>query len=217
MRGTRPTDRATDEDHPDQATRCQPRVGSARPRSLPDVRAGVHISALYSRPGERDALLYPYLHDGLVHAQRCTAYLAGGARQTLLNRLSTDIDVEAVRSSGQLDVRNAAEQPFTSDISYAEAASHLWEGLVAQRGRGEFHFARFTVETTRWLPHLRRPHELLRFESQLTSLALGHPITLMFMYDLSDLDGALIIELARTHQTLWACGVALANPYYTAT
>jgi hypothetical protein len=217
MRGTRPTDRAADEDHPDQTTRCQPRVGSARPRSLPDVRAGMHISALYSRPGERDALLYPYLHDGLVHDQRCTAYLAGGARQTLLNRLSTDIDVEAVRSSGQLDVRNAAEQPFTSDISYTAAASHLWEGLVAQRGRGEFHFARFTVETTRWLPHLRRPHELLRFESQLTSLALGHPITLMFMYDLSDLDGALIIELARTHQTLWASGVALANPYYTAT
>jgi hypothetical protein len=38
----------------------------------------------------------------------------------------------------------------------------------------------------------------------------------MFIYDVCDLDGGLVVELVRTHPRLWTYGAALANPYYTA-
>jgi hypothetical protein len=196
------------------ATRRSRSTGSSRARlRLPDIGAGVHIVALYSRLAEREALLYPYLRDGLARDHSCTTCLTRGACQPVLDRLSLDLDVNASRSSGQLAVCQAPDGPFPRDRSGVTAASTLWKQVVAKRPRHGYGCQRFSVEAKAWLPDYGETNELLRFEARLTSLAIDQPIAFMFMYDVSGLDGGLVIELARTHPTVWVCGVSLANPY----
>jgi hypothetical protein len=182
----------------------------SRTISLPDIRAGDHLVALYSRSAERDDLLYLYLRDGLDRDHSCTACLSGGASLPVLDRLSGDVDVAAKRSSGQLGI---CHWPRVEEPSGAKAACTLWNQVISRRPGG-FDCARVSVEANSCLPGLG-DHELLRFESQLATLASGGPVAFMFMYDVTDLDGALVVELARTHAVLWTSGGALLNPYCT--
>jgi hypothetical protein len=186
-----------------------------RPIRLPVISAGVHIVAIYSRLAERDALLLPYLRDGLAREHSCTACIASGAFHTVLDHLSRDLDIDAIRASGQLEVCHAPDWPLAPAPSGTEAALTLWDRVVAQRLRTGFRCARFSVDASSWLSHLSPRGELLRFESSLTSLASGQPIAFMFLYDMSNLDGGLLVELVRTHPAIWTSGGELANPYFT--
>lgn len=183
---------------------------------MPEIRAGEHIVALFSRPVERDAVLYPYVRDGLACDDSCTTCLSNSPSQTVLDRLSRDVDLDANRASGRLAVCRATDWPRTHDRSGSRAASTLWDRAITRRSGSGVRCARFPVEARAWLPELGEPCELLRFESRLTSMAVGRPITFMFMYDVSDLDGGLVIELARAHPVVWMSGVAVANPYFNA-
>lgn len=195
-------------------TRRSDSTGSspARPR-LPDIGAGRHIVALYSRLAERDAMLDPYLRDGLAHDHSCTIYLTRGTSQAVLDRLSIDLDIDSNRSSGRLALCQAPDWPSARDQSGPAAASTFWERVVANRVQDGYAFQRYSVDATAWLPDYGEADELLGFEAQLTTLAIGQPIAFMFLYDVSDLDGRLVVELARTHPMVWVDGVALANPY----
>lgn len=188
------------------------------PLALPGVhagthlRAGAHLVALCSSQAERDALLYPYLRYGLDRDQSCMTCLSSAASQAVLARLSREVDVDGKRSSGQLAVCRAPDRVGATQ-SASEAASALWHRMVAHWPREMFGLARFLVEASSWLPDRNEHSELLRFESRLTALAVGQPVAFLFVYDVSDLDGGLVVELARAHPMLWACGVAVANPY----
>jgi hypothetical protein len=165
------------------------------------------LSVLYTRLDERDALLCRYLREGLLNGHRCIAYLDSSAWTTALNRLGADIEgninADAVCLSGQLDVRDATEQPTS--------ASELWAEVVEQDVCPAFPRTRVIVEAEHCNPGWREPRHLLQFESEIMSFARDDPIMFMFMYDLRDLDGALVVRLARARYMLWA-GAPLANP-----
>lgn len=200
------------------AVRAKQQTGdpASCPPRLPAIRAGTHIVALHSRRAECDALLYPYLRDGLSRDHSCTACLSSGPGEPVLDRLADEMDVDAKRASGQLSICHAADWPIPREQDGAEAASTLWDHVTTQHPAHGFPFVRFAVEANAWPFHLDDPDEFLRFESRFTTLADGRPVAFMFMYDVSDLDGALVVELVRTHPTVWTYGVVLVNPYYSA-
>jgi MEDS: MEthanogen/methylotroph, DcmR Sensory domain len=187
------------------------------PLQLPEVRAGVHFAAVFRDPAGRDDVLYPYLRDGLARGHSCTTCLSAGPSPRVLERLGHDVDVDANRSSGQLSVCGAAKRPPGDRRSGAEAAGRLWEVVSTEHPRRTYVCARFTVEAKAWLPEIERHEELLRFESRLVSLASGMPVAFMFLYDVSNLDGGLIVNVARTHAMVWMCGVPMTNPWFGAT
>ena len=187
------------------------------PLQLPEVRAGVHFAAVFRDPAGRDDLLYPYLRDGLARGHSCTTCLSAGPSPRVLERLSHDVDVDATRSRGQLSVCDAAKRPPVDRRSGVEAAGRLWEVVSTEHPRSTYVCARFTVEVQAWLPEIERHEELLRFEARLVNLARGMPVAFMFLYDVSNLDGGLIVNVARTHAVVWMCGVPMTNPWFGAT
>jgi hypothetical protein len=63
------------------------------------------------------------------------------------------------------------------------------------------------------MPQLSGVAQLLRYEARLNGFSGSYPAAILCLYDISALDGALIINLMRTHPTVLLDGVRLNNPH----
>ena len=80
-----------------------------------EINAGDHICALYTRRGERDDVLMPFLREGLDLGHKCLVGLYEQDTRSILDALGTNVDVEQAVTRGQLEVLGAADLIFQPD------------------------------------------------------------------------------------------------------
>jgi hypothetical protein len=175
---------------------------------------GDHICALYYGPAERDEVLLPHLREGLRHKNWCFAAVNDPDASRLLSGLQHAMGTSRVIGS-QLDLRTEAN-PVTSEqrFSIAEVLK-FWDTTVDRAlSAGKWRFARLTAEASWWTPQLPDLNALINYECELNRFANRHPQSVLCLYDLTDQDGSLVVDLVQTHPKILLCGLLVDNPYY---
>jgi DcmR-like sensory protein len=191
-------------------------VSSARERARPNlaIGSGEHLCAIYLHHRERDDVLLPYLQDGLGRGNKCLVAISEADSANLLASITGDIDVPGSVASGQLEVRTSTDPVLRSGQVAIQQAIAFWDAKVRAALAEGYSLVRLGAEATWWMPQMSGIEELIRYESELNGFVGRYPQSILCMYELSQLDGSVVIELVKVHPRLLFYGMILENPYY---
>lgn len=180
------------------------------------VAPGDHICAFYRGSVQRDAVLLPFLGDGISEGHRCICVLDNHDHEQVTKPLSLVVDVEKALSAGQLDLL-ASDQAYLLDGAFSvERMLHFWESVVRPAmTSGRFPLVRAVGEMTWALRDLPGVGNLVRYEARLNGFLPRYPQVILCLYDLERFtDGQLLMEMLRTHPKVLMSGQLLENPWY---
>ncbi len=175
---------------------------------------GDHVCGFYYSSDERDAMLLPYLREGLQSGNKCVAVVDSLLPDDLADRI--DGAREAIES-GQLEL-------FDSDQTYLQTGSFdpdltiaFWEERAQQLvDEGQFDFVRLLGELS-WIDRTGTPREaIVRYESWADNFVSRYPMTILCLYDLRRMGSSVMMDLLRTHPRLLMGGLLLENPHHIA-
>jgi hypothetical protein len=170
------------------------------------VQRGDHVCGFYYGDEERDAILLPFLRDGLTNGDKCVAVVDSTGPAELRGRLGV---VDDHVTSGQVEFYGSAETYLRGGSFEPESMISFWEERArATEEEGRFTFARVVGEMA-WLERVppQREH-VVRYESWADGFAARYPHAVLCLYDLRRLG------LLRTHPKLLLGGLVLENPHH---
>lgn len=179
------------------------------------IASGDHICSMHTSLDRRNDVLVPYLREGLLAGHKCVAAVTDPDLDDLQQRLGSRAEVRRWLFSRQLHLLGGNDRVTSPKTASVSRMVEFWEGAqapVVASGRHER--VRVAAEFGWWLPQVSSLPKLLQFESLLNLLSKRHSAATLCMYDVSSLDGALIIDLVGTHPKLVVEGVWVDNPAY---
>jgi MEDS: MEthanogen/methylotroph, DcmR Sensory domain len=183
---------------------------------IPGVRLapGDHVCAFYPSSAERDAILIPYLSEGLEAGDRCIAVVDSSGPESVLAALSARLNLAPSLSRHQLDVQRS-EETYLSDGGFStEAMLDFWDRSVGEAMAGGFKFARAVGEMTWALRQLPGVEELVGYEARLNQFLPRYPQVILCLYALDSFSGEVLVDVLKTHPKVLIGGMVLDNPYY---
>jgi MEDS: MEthanogen/methylotroph, DcmR Sensory domain len=178
------------------------------------IAPGDHICAIQTSL-RRDDVLLPFLRDGLDAGHKCVAALTEELNDLQRQRLGSQADVQRWLASGQLELRAAHATVTTPATSSITTMIDFWERAQAPDPDSDgYECTRLAVEAGWWLPQLSNITQMLSFESILNRLSAQHSAATLCLYDVSTIDGALLMDLIRTHPRLVIEAEPVHNPAY---
>ncbi len=175
---------------------------------------GDHICAFYRQSEERDAIMLPFLRDGLTAGHKCVCVVDSCDPQHVLDQLDGDPEVDG-RAEDALEVLDAEQTYLASGGFLPEQMLTFWNAKSASSLEGgEYDFVRNIGDMT-WA-HKQKPgvDDLVAYESELNRLVGRFPQVNLCLYDLSRCSGELALDVLRTHPKVLMSGMVLENPYY---
>ena len=173
---------------------------------------GDHVCGFYYSAEERDAMLLPYLAEGLRTGDKCVAVVDSTVPAEVIASLD---GAEDALQSGQFEI-------YDSDTTYLSTGAFdpdLTIGFWEQRAKGladegTYDFIRLTGELS-WIDRTETPREdIVRYESWADSFVSRYPMTILCLYDLQRLGSSVLMDLLRTHPKLLMGGLLLENPHH---
>jgi hypothetical protein len=180
---------------------------------LPDVSFGVgdHICCFYRGPTERDEILLPYLHAGLVAGDKCTCVVDETEPEVVV----AGLDAADSISSHQLDVQRSTDTYLLGGHFSTDRMISFWDAAVAEAmGDGGYQFARSVGEMTWSLRELPGVDELAGYESELNRFMPRYPQVILCLYDIDQFGGGIVVDMLKTHPRVLLGGIVLENPFY---
>jgi hypothetical protein len=179
------------------------------------IASGDHICSMHASRARRNDVLVPFLREGLLAGDRCVAAVTDPDLGDLRQRLGSPAEVRRWLFSQQLRLFGVNDRVTSPKTASLAGMVEFWEGaqspVVASGGDAR---VRVAAEFGWWLPQVSSLAKILQFESMLNLLSERHSAATLCMYDVSSLDGALIIDLVGTHPKLVVEGVWVDNPAY---
>lgn len=195
---------------------------SGNPASLPPVRLGGctmqhnhHVCAFFDSSKQEDATMIPFLRDGLAQGERTFCIVDPDGLQSYESRLSgAGVPVAKATKDGQLEIRSwndayLREGHFNQDAMLALIESVLQEGKANGFPR------------TRLLAHMEwscedRPgvNDLVEYETRLNYVLPRYPDPVVCAYDTNKYDGAVLMDILRTHPMVLVGGILRENPFF---
>ncbi|MGE3287630.1 MAG: MEDS domain-containing protein [Pseudonocardia sp.] len=178
---------------------------------------GDHICAFYRGREQRDALLVPFLREGLLAGDKCLCVMDDPETSHLLGPLSAQLDVELFQTSGQFELLTSDDAYLPDGRFVADRMMSFWEsgfaGALDQDGYG---FVRAVGEMTWALRDAPGVDQLVGYEGLLNRFTPRFPRSvLLCLYDLERFtDGEVLIGMLRTHPKVLMSGQLLENPWY---
>jgi hypothetical protein len=177
------------------------------------VSPGTHICALFRGAAERDAILYPYVREGLLRGDKCLCAFDATDEEALRSDVASHLDLEA--AGEQLDVVWPPDFYTGQEGSSPERMLDFWDGWAGGAiTEGGYSFARSIGEMTRAVSEVIGPDNLTRYESALNRFVPRYPQVMICLYDLDSFGGDLLVEILRTHPKVLLGGTVLENLYY---
>jgi AcrR family transcriptional regulator len=164
-----------------------------------ELRDHRHVCALVEGPAETDALLVPFIVDGLERGERVVNVVDPGVRDSRIDRLSaTGIDVAAAMESRQLEVL-----PWTD--SYLRGGRfNRWAQLaylrrtVAETHELGFPMTRY-IGSTEWAVEAQTVQDLLAYEARVDNAVRSLPDVFICTYDLNHHSARTIADVLDIH------------------
>ena len=180
-----------------------------------EIASGDHICSMHTSIERRNEVLVPYLLNGLVAGHKCVAAVTDPDFSDLQGRLGSRAEVDRWLASGQLELLGVNDRVMSPETSSVTKMVEFWESAQSPvADSGGYGRVRYAAEAGWWLPQVSSLSQVLQFESILNRLSERCSAATLCMYDVSSLDGALIIDLVSTHPKLVIDGVGVANPAY---
>ena len=174
-----------------------------------------HICALVSGPDQRDAIMRPFVSEGMHANHKCLLGLAESDPWPTVRSYLPGSDLESLCSAHQLDVFGTPDRwRAPAELSIPEMLE-FWGGVVDEAQAHGYAGTRVTAEARWWCPQLPHTEALLDYESSLNGFATERDAAILCIYDLED-HGWMLMDLMRTHPRILINGVEFDNPYYTA-
>jgi hypothetical protein len=187
-------------------------------RARISIEAGQHICAMYFGMRERDHVLLPFVGDGLSNGDKCFAAIQEPDSADLVSKLAaqlgTGVDVSEMIAGDQLEIMTSSEQLLSPDQFDPSTIVEFWDTTVKSALTNGFGFVRLVAEASWWMPQLPGVDALIRYESELNRFTARHPQAVLCMYDLSQYNESIVIDLLKTHPLVLLSGMALENPYF---
>jgi len=178
-----------------------------------DVAPGDHICAFYPSLGERDEILMPFLAEGLRAGEKCVAVLDVDAPTDMQAALLRELESTTTRAN-QLQVQPSKDTYLDGGQFDVDAMLRFWEETLVGTEADGYSFARVVGEMTWALSNMPGVEEFVSYEARLNRLLPGHPQVLLCLYELDRFDGALLVDVLKTHPKVLLGGMLLDNPYY---
>jgi hypothetical protein len=193
-------------------------VPDAVPIGIQGVRLspGDHICAFYPGREERDAILLPYLSEGLQAGDKCVCVVDGADAESVLASLGADVDLASCLDRRQLDVLRSQETYLSGGRCSTEAMLDFWDRSMGDAVAGGFRFARAVGEMTWATRQMPGVEEFVGYEARLNHFLPRYPQMILCLYELDRFGGEVLVDVLKTHPKVLFGGMVLDNPYYLA-
>ena len=174
-----------------------------------------HVCGFFNGPEERYALMVPYIVDGLQQGHRAFHIIDPGTRDEYLARLAGGgVDVEAVLSSGQLEVLGWEEAYLRGGRFDQDAMLALIEEVLGQGPERGFPLTRLVAHMEWGLLPLPGVEDIVEYESRLNYVLPNYPDPVICTYDIERFSAGIAFDILRTHPMAIIGGLLQENPYY---
>jgi hypothetical protein len=175
-----------------------------------------HVCALFHGLDEQYRALLPFIREGFECGDRAFHVVDPGRRKEHLQRLeSVGIDTAAAESSGQLTVYgwNDAHIDPEGRFDQHRMLVLIEEELKRRAARG-FGVSR-SIANMEWaLEDLPGVEDLIEYESRLNYILPRYKDPVICVYDIAKFNGAVILDILRTHPMVIIGGTLQENPFF---
>ena len=180
-----------------------------------ELRGYRHVCAFFNSPQEEYATLLPFVRDGLERGERAYHVLPARYRQEHLDQLrSAGIDVRAAQQRRQLEVAAPDEVYLRNGRFDKEAMLEvIQEALKAGPTLG-FPLTRLIAHAEAVLQDGSVANEWIEYESRLNDVLPHYHDPVICTYDANLLNGAIAVDILRTHPVAIIGGRLYENPFF---
>jgi hypothetical protein len=173
-----------------------------------------HICAFFRGAAERDAVLVPFLLEGLRTGEKCTCIIDDGV-EAVRATLTADEGVPADAEVGRLSILSSKETYLRRGTFSAQEMLDFWDDVVSTAlQKDRVPFVRVAGETTWILKELPGLRDFLTYEAEINRFAPRYPQVLLCLYDLDHFGGQVLVDILKTHPWVLMGGTVLENLYY---
>jgi len=174
-----------------------------------------HVCAFFNSPQEEYATLLPFVRDGLERGERAYHVLPARYRQEHLDQLrSAGIDVRAAQQRRQLEVATPEEVYLRNGRFSKEAMLEvIQEALKAGPTLG-FPLTRLIAHAEAVLQDGSVANEWIEYETRLNDVLPHYHDPVICTYDANLLNGAIAVDILRTHPVVIIGGRLYENPFF---
>lgn len=179
------------------------------------LEAGDHVCGFYFGERERDAILLPYLRNGLRDGDKCLAVVDSTTPAEVSAGIGADGHATDCLRSRQLEIWGTEDTYLRTGVFSPDLMIEFWEEQVgAATEDGRFDFVRVVGEMS-WLERAAPARELVvAYESWADRFALQHAQAVLCLYDVQRVGGGLLMDLFKTHPKVLLNGIIVENPHH---
>jgi hypothetical protein len=175
-----------------------------------------HVCAFFHSPEEKYRILLPFIKNGFDCGDRAFHVVDPDRQEEHLQRLeSVGIDTAAAESSGQLKVYgwNHAHVDPNGHFDQHRMLALIEEELRLGAMRG-FRVSR-SIGNMEWaLEDLPGVDDLVEYEARLNYILPRYRDPVICVYDITKFNGAVIVDILRTHPMVVIGGTLQENPFF---
>jgi hypothetical protein len=178
------------------------------------IPPGTHICAFFRGIPERDAIVVPFLLEGLRCGDKCYCFLDDGI-DAVRSAVAANDSVLPEVEENQLVISSSKETYLRRGGFSAQDMLDFWDDSVSTALHQEgFPFVRSTGEKTWTLEELPGLPDFLAYESELNRFVQRYPQVILCLYDLEHHSGEILVDILKTHPKVLMGGTVLENLYY---
>jgi|tagenome__1003787_1003787.scaffolds.fasta_scaffold20043712_1 hypothetical protein len=171
-----------------------------------------HVCAFWNGPGEQDAVLDPFVKQGIDGGDRLLYLVDPATSAAPVNRIrQLGYDPRELLERRSCEVRTWAETYLRGGSFDQAAMLELLEGMLLH---GDGPRIRMIADMGWAVDHTESGSDLIEFESKANFIHARHPHVVICSYDASRFDGAFIIDILRTHPMVLIGGMLQENPFF---
>jgi hypothetical protein len=180
------------------------------------VTCPCHASAFFNGKDEENAVLLPFMAEGIAAGDTCVIICdAGECEERLRSLAGAGIDVAAAEGSGRLELRpfekaQVADGYFDPNRMLAGLQAEVTRGLHAQRT------TRLWSNMDWVLKGLPGTDRLVECESRFNEISQKSNDVVVCAYDTAKFRADLLLNVLRTHPIAIIGGKLRENPFYVA-
>jgi hypothetical protein len=175
-----------------------------------------HVCAFFSSAREEYATLLPFVRDGLERGERGYHFLPLQYREEHLEQLrSVGVDVRAALSRRQLDIVTPEETYLRGGrFDNKEAMLALAQEALETGATLGFTLTRVIAHPLAAIADWSNVNDWIEYEIRLDEVLASYDDPVICAYDANILNGAIAVDLLRTHPVAVIGGLLYENPFF---
>jgi len=174
-----------------------------------------HVCAFFSSPQEEYGTLLPFVRDGLERGERAFHVLASQYREEHLEQLrSGGIDVVAAQRRRQLEVATPQETYLRGGRFDKNAMLALIQETLKTGTTLGFALTRLVAHAESVLEDWANVNDWIEYETRVNEVLPRYSDPVICTYDTNLLNGAIAVDILRTHPVAIIGGLLHENPFF---